>query len=265
MFNLFKKKPLLREESIQWIIDSFAWSLENFGSDVFYSETFLVTPSDKYFPDKITNEKYLAKLIFKRVQEYAGMQDWSCELVVQDHDMNPYIAPTVKLANTQQSPAGTFSYSDHDNTKAKITYNPSQVKNPLELIATFAHELAHFLGFTAQNEPPGGSDYWEHATDLLATFMGFGIFLSNSTFSFKQFQDSETQGWSSQSLGYLSQNEHLYTLAIFTVLKDIDPEEVVSHLKKGLIKFYRKAVKDFAENIETIKYLKSIKSSEIAP
>jgi len=55
VFGLFNKKPLLDENTIQWLFDSYAWALDNFGSDIFKEETILVTPTDKYFPDKVDN------------------------------------------------------------------------------------------------------------------------------------------------------------------------------------------------------------------
>ncbi|MDH4318404.1 MAG: hypothetical protein OEV64_08445 [Desulfobulbaceae bacterium] len=44
------------------------------------------------------------------------------------------------------------------------------------MIATFAHELSHYLIATAPEPPPGGWESWKFATDIGATFLGFGIF-----------------------------------------------------------------------------------------
>ncbi|MDX6851136.1 hypothetical protein SCD92_17290, partial [Gilvimarinus sp. SDUM040013] len=56
--------------------------------------------------------------------------------------------------------------------------------SPTQLVATFAHELSHYLTCTANEPPPGGWDNWEFATDIAATFLGFGVFMANSSFNF---------------------------------------------------------------------------------
>jgi len=260
-----RKREILKPESIVWMIETFAWFFNKFGSDFFFSKIILVTPADCHFPDKNSNPKQLAKLVFLRVKKYAGMEKWNCKLIQQQKNPNLNVAPTIGIKNTKQNPMGTFLYKGGNRSRAIITYNPSLLNNPEALITTFAHELAHFISYKKIKTLPSGKAFQEQATDLLASFLGFGIFQSNSAFSFRQFQEVGRNGWSSNGLGYLAQNEYLYALAIFTVLKDIQPSEVEQHLKKTLIKFYRKAVKDFAKNSEAISYLKSIKSEEMLP
>jgi hypothetical protein len=47
-----------------------------------------------------------------------------------------------------------------------------------------------------------------------------------------------------QALGYLTEEEFAYALAIFCVLKNIPGGEIEPHLKKTLRPVYRKAVKE---------------------
>ena len=72
------------------------------------------------------------------------------------------------------------------------------------MVATFAHELSHYLTATAPEPPPGGWDNWEFATDICASFLGFGIFVANSAFSFNQYTEVDSQGWQSSRGGYLT-------------------------------------------------------------
>lgn len=196
--------------------------------------------------------------MFERVKKYAGMENWACQLQAQEYDSNPMVAPTIVIKNAPRGPAGTFSILGEDRHKIKITYNPEQVKNPEILVATYAHELGHYLGMTAKNYPPGGEAFWEPATDLLATFMGFGIFLANSAFSFKQYTEVNSQGWSTQSQGYLSQYELTYALVIFCFLKKIPTSEVEIHLKRSLHSFFKKATKEVRGNVNALNKLKKL-------
>jgi Zn-dependent peptidase ImmA (M78 family) len=88
------------------------------------------------------------------------------------------VASTLVIKNTKVNPAGTFSMARKKQQKAIITYDPSQVKNPEMLVATFAHELGHYLSHRTTEAPPEGEALWEPATDLLAVFMGFWYIFS---------------------------------------------------------------------------------------
>jgi hypothetical protein len=166
-------------------------------------------------------------------------------LEVQERDINPQIAPTIAIQNTPVNPLGTFAVTEEQ--EVVITYNPSLLSKPEQMVATFAHELAHYLTATAKEPPPGGWENWEFATDITATFLGFGVFMANSTFSFKQFLDADAQGWQSSHNGYLSEAENSYALAIFLALKRIPLEEVLSYLKPNLRKMLKKASNEIVQ------------------
>jgi len=235
------EKPLLSEEDIEFQIDTYKWLLKNFGGKHFYDDATLVLPTIKFFPKTSQQSKDAPLSIFNLVKEYCGLQDWDCKLVAQDADINPIIAPTVILENIPQKPAGTFSVQQE---QVLITYNPNLTTNLESLIATFAHELSHYLTGTTADDPPGGWENWEFATDIASTFLGFGTFMANSAFNYQQVQDVDSIGWSTQGAGYLSEMEHLYALAIFLSLKEIDVEVALPFLKKYLRSSLRKAYLD---------------------
>jgi hypothetical protein len=139
---------------------------------------------------------------------------------------------------------GTFEHIAEGDVV--ITYNPSSVSNPTQLVATFAHELSHYLTGTANEPPPGGWENWEFATDIAATYLGFGVFMANSAFSFSQYTSTDSQGWEYSNSGYLSESEHVYALAIFLLLKEIPLSEATASLKPNLSKLLRKAVKEIS-------------------
>ncbi|HEY2346992.1 MAG TPA: hypothetical protein VGH80_14125 [Xanthomonadaceae bacterium] len=247
MFDWFRKRLLLDPVASEWIFAAFGWALLNFGTDFFRGATVLVKPSDRHFPDRIGDANQLVGSIFERVRVFAGMQAWPCKLAVQQADPNIHVAPTVLIKDAPQGPAGTFrmrSTEDGSDTHALITFNPSQVGDPEALVATFAHELAHYLAHSVEELPPGGEEFEELATDVLAVVMGFGLFIANGAFRYRQYQSGNVQGWSVRRQGYLHREEATYALAIFCALKAIPEREAVQHLQDGLVPPFRKAYRE---------------------
>lgn len=258
MFGLFGSKPVVDEASREWLFESYAWALRNFGSDIFYEDTILVTPTNEHFPGRFTDPDSMVRDIFARVKKFAGMEQWACDLVAQEPDVNPVVAPTIVVRNSPRSPAGTFSVSDEHSSKVVITYNPDLVGNPEALIATLAHELSHYLCGAAKEHPPGGEEFWEHATDLVAIFTGFGLFIANSAFQFRQFTGIGTQGWAAQSRGYLTREQATYALAIFCELKSLPRNAVENHFSSPMRSLYRSAIKEIRAESERLAKLQSI-------
>ena len=259
----FSSRPVLDEGTTAWLFDAYAWALESFGSDKFFQHTELVLPNDQFFPDKLEAVDDVAETLFTRVREHAGMAEWPCRLVAQEEDIDPVVAPAVLLKGAPSGPAGTFSVDVRRN-EVQISYNPSQLGRPEALIATFAHELAHYLGHSVEEAPPGGDDFEEYATDLLAVFMGFGVFLANSAFTFSQYTDVHSQGWSAHSQGYLSEEQLTYALAMFLALKGMDKETVEPYLDRNLRKVLKRSLREIGRKTEGMERLRAIRSNKVA-
>ena len=255
MFDFLKSKPLLSQSDIEFQLATFKWLLKNFGGDDFYKATKLVLPTKEYFPSKVNSPEGVATETFEAVKKHAGLENWTCKLEVQEEDANPIVAPTLAIQNAPTSPQGTFHATEEN--EVIITYNPALASQPIQLVATFAHELSHYLTATSKEEPPGGWDNWEFATDIAATFLGFGVFMANSAFNFSQFSNSDSQGWKSNRSGYLSESEHVYALAIFIELKGLPVDSASIHLKPHLKKILKKAHKELIKS-GIIEELKSV-------
>ena len=262
----FRPDPVLDEGTTAWLVDAYAWAFKSFGSDWFLHWISLVLPNDEFFPDKLDQAEDVAQTVFDRVREHAGLHDWPCELVAQEPDVDPILAPAVAVRGTETGPAGTFSITGRPGEPvARITYNPAQLRQPMSLVATFAHELAHYLSCTAKAAPPGGDEFEEYATDLLAVFMGFGVFLANSAFSFHQYADGETQGWAVRHQGYLSERELTFALAIFMSLKGIDQEAVEPYLAARLLPVLKKSFRALERRSADMDGLRALLLNEDEP
>jgi hypothetical protein len=234
-----KPRLVISPEDYEWQIETFRWLIAHFG----LRETRLITPSRECFPDICRTAQEVVESTFARVLGYAGMEGWPCVLRAQEPDPNVHIAPTLLIKDAPSGPAGTFQIDEH--RRAIITFNPALVGDVQSLVATFAHELAHYKLASAADQPPGGAPNHEFATDLTAVYFGFGVFLANTSFQFGQFVDQRTgtQGWRARRQGYLSQPELVHALALFVLLFNVDPEEPKGFLKKAWMGTYKKAIR----------------------
>lgn len=230
MFWTGRKSPL-DGESEDWLIDCWRWLLDNLDDLDKFRASPLVLPDGKFFPLRGGQGHAQAEEIFKIVANLTGTANWPFELVPQAEDIDPAVGPLTLVRNVGYGPAGTFSVNP--SKRLIVTYNPGLLDNPLALIATLVHEIAHAILLTIKEEVPGGPDLQEWATDVSTVFMGFGLFGANSAVEFRQFTDvgSGSQGWSLRRSGYLNEAEWAFSLAIFLSLRK-EPLQTVSEWLK---------------------------------
>jgi hypothetical protein len=240
MLGLFKARPPVDPEEYEWLLACFAWLMREFGGLERVRATPLVLPVTRFFPDSDLTGHDRALELFGQVKALCGMADWQCDLVPGERERESHITTAHLLRHhSKPPPLGTFSYADG---RYRITYNPSELARPHALVATFAHELSHYLLHTAETRPPGGPELREHATDLGAVFMGFGSFLANTAKNFHQFRNESEQGWQMQAQGYLSENALVTGHALFVLVSGADEAAAQGDLKTYLRGPFRKAI-----------------------
>ncbi|PSJ37620.1 hypothetical protein [Allosphingosinicella deserti] len=244
MLSLFGARLSIDRDELEWQFATFKWLRLEFGS----AARPLVLPSPAFFPASSRQGHGRIADLFEHVRAAAGMEDWPCELQAGRRDRPAQIGPALLLRHEDApAPCGTFQITGEDGIpKVVITYNPELANDTTAMIATLAHELAHYLMSTAATDPPGGWDLHELHTDLAATWMGFGIFLANSARNFAQFQSDGLQGWSSRTQGYLSEQALVTGLAIVERLYGRDPLTAAPFLKTYLESDLRRATKALA-------------------
>jgi hypothetical protein len=243
--RLIRRSPLVPPEEAKWQLDCFEWLLRGSGGFGRFRRSLLVLPTDEFFPQRGLPPGTVEAVLFEQIKRHAGMEGWKCKLEVQAEDPDPHVAPTIVVQGAPRSPLGTFQRSP---TSATITYGAGLISNPMSFVATVAHELGHLLISDIAEPIPGGETNLEFLTDLAAVFLGFGVFLVNSAFTFSQFDGGATIGWSARRQGYLSEPQLLNALSIFTVLLKMDPRRVEPHLKGQFRGLYRAACMMNAES-----------------
>ena len=84
-------------------------------------------------------------------------------------------------------------------------------------------------------------------TELIATFLGFGVMLANTSYQFRGGCGSCYNAAANRQTGF-SEEEMIYSLALFCQLKGIANKEVLPHLKSYLRTVYKKSVRDIVRN-----------------
>ncbi len=218
-----RPKPFLDAARRDWQFDTFAWLLHNGGGFAKFLDTTLVLPVASHFPDSGMRGRAGVAALFHRVRDHAGMADWPCAV---EPETKPGIAPA--------------SAAD----RVPVIRYPRERIEPRYLIASFSHSLARYLVDTFDDPAPGGDALREHAIDLAAVYMGFGIFLANAAVDSTEY--------------HLNEGEFVHALALFCLLRRIDTATVDQHLNPHLRKYLRLAARDLAQHEVRLGRLRSI-------
>ena len=239
---------MFTEERALWLYRNYCWLDENLPKrqDGSAATNGLILPTQQFYPMLNTRNHAFAQAVFDQTREYMGIRDWPCTLTahLEEEQLGMREAGLYGYNQTNNA-AGTFFAGD----QVEITYSPSLLRTPAALIATLAHELCHYLIATIQTEPPCGWAEHEPLTDLAAVREGFGVFLCNSAFDFGQWSDAQFGGWQSKNLGYLKEPELGFSLGIFTVRNELNPDEVIKFLKPNPAEIFWDSL-DYIETLE---------------
>jgi hypothetical protein len=220
-------------------------------------EARVVLPSPEDFPDPFDGTPAAAEKLFGRVCDYMQVNRNTVEFEVfpDETEQLREILPYWRGDGAKQ-PAGLYlhhandqRHDDEDSEKQRmvVAVRSTQLKDPLSLVATIAHELGHVTLLGGCLMDPKTPDH-EPMTDLLTVFMGLGIFTANSARRFKQFQEDRRQGWSMQRLGYLPEEVFGYALARFAFERGEDRVPWAKHLSTNVKAYFKQSRTWLAKN-----------------
>lgn len=222
---------MFTEERALWLYQHYRWLEQHLPAREGGGTAVLVTPTPEFYPIRNTADHAWATAMFEATRQVMGLSHWPCRLVPHidaGREQHAAFAAAGVLGEMLTNDAGgTFSIQDD----VEITYSPALLREPVGIVATFAHELCHYLLATVKDEPPCGWADHEPLTDLAAVHEGFGIFLANSAFTFNQWTDAQQSGWQWSKRGYLTEAELGFALGIFTVRNRIEPDAAGKFLK----------------------------------
>jgi hypothetical protein len=246
--KLFSPKEIIDQNTQRWILDTFAWAIENFDINVLKNDTRLVLPNNEFYPGTVSSIDEMAQAMFINTKHYAGMQKWPIELVSS--------APT-SVTTIDDLALGTSLRGEHadvllstDKLPLMLGFTPNQVNQPQDLIAAITQALAGILVTSNKVLPPGGKAYLPQTIDLVACFMGFGVIFANTAYQFRGGCGSCNNA-SLNRQAALTEPETLYALALFCVLKRQPIKSVKGHLKSHLRKDFTSAYKNIEQSLSS--------------
>lgn len=235
------------DEDKLWIESSMRWLVEEFGRDTFCEAT-VVLPTDEFFPDEYFGDEEDAEALVRRVCGYMSVNRDRLEI---EFFKSQEVEIQSRFCFVEGSTKGASGHYTKRRGKFVISLESSQLEDPMNLVATVAHELGH-VRLLGEGRLHRGYEDHESLTDLLTVFLGLGVFTANSAFTFKQWSDNSNQGWKTERNGYLTEEMFGYALALFALMRG-EQNPAWSEFLEGSIRTYFKCA---------LKYLK--KSGEAA-
>ena len=172
MFGWFRPTCPVDSQAKAWIEERLDWLSNEFGLDVFPRRA-LILPHADSFPDKYDASEESARVLLDRVCRHMGADPILVELELFT---NP---DGFGLVNDRgQYLPGNAGLYDEQSHRTVIHLETSQLEDPMTLVGTMAHELAHFR-LLGENRISGDEFDHELLTDLTVVFHGLGIFLAN--------------------------------------------------------------------------------------
>ena len=158
----------------EWVEERLAWLAEEFDDHAFNGRR-VVLPTHEFFPDPYDGSPNAVRRLLDRVCEYMDVVPDLVELRFTSN------AGGMELVNEfgESVPfgaAGTYQETDHGTL---ISLDTGELADPMALVGTMAHELAHtrLLGESRVRREEYDN---ELLTDLTTVHFGLGIFLANS-------------------------------------------------------------------------------------
>lgn len=223
MLGWFKPACPVDPHAKRWIEQRLSWLAQQFGRDVF-SRRALILPLQEFFPDRYDQSAESVRVLVDRVCAYMDVDPDRVELEFYTDRGGVWLVNE----RGQALPRAAGLY-DERSQKTVIHLETSQFANPMELVGTVAHELAHLRLLGERRLSPKVFDN-ELLTDLTVVFHGLGVFLANVP----QAWESDFKSWpgtSARRSEYMTQPMFGYALAHAAWFRDERQPFWAKHLR----------------------------------
>ncbi len=217
-----KNQCPVNSETREWLEDCFLWFIENVGREKI-KKVKVLTPNPLDFPIKYNGENESAistmKIIAKQME--LNSEDILLDIYTEGQseiNTGGVFGNRLFLENVEnENYSGGLYFGMQTDNKYHIAIEKKVLKDPISIVATLAHEIAHIKLLGEKRIKENNEDL----TDLMTIVYGLGIFSANVAFQMRRDFDS----WSWSKSGYLSQMEWGYGLALFAHIRgEKDPE-----------------------------------------
>ena len=239
MPHKIRKTSPIPDASREWIENSFKWLIDRFGEQNIRTRRIL-TPHHSDFPIRYNGQPSTAQETLNIVATQMEVDPASIHLELYDEG-NVVLSGDIYLKQYQtlNYAAGRYFGKEEDG-KYHIWLEQRQLNQPEKMVATLAHEIAHIKllgeGAIEKNDEP--------LTDLTTIVFGLGIFNANACFQFYKGFD----GSGHSSLGYLTQQEWGYGLALLALFRKEPEADWIQLLTKNIRSDIAKSIEYIMEN-----------------
>lgn len=232
MFGLFRREvpakcPVPEDKKI-WIDKAFALLLELFGKESLVTRKICI-PHFNDFPISYNGSEECAYATLRIIANNMEIDMEEIHLDFFDKEKkelrtdNSSWGTTIFIQSENNADGASGLYwGKREDGKYHVSLERSNIKDPERMVATLAHELAH-IKLLGENRI---EDNDEKLTDLTVLIFGLGIFNANA--AFQTYRTSNASGW--RSLGYLSQMEWGYALALLAQAREETSPAWTEHL-----------------------------------
>jgi hypothetical protein len=179
----------------------------------------ILLPQPKYFPDPWEEGPRGVVVLLRRLLHYAGLEDFRVHVTVYDNEEHTQY-DTRGVGHGAAGAAAWFAGIDGEVCRFGVERR--ELRHVDELVGTLGHEVAH--AYRAHHSLiVSDSRVEEQLTDLTAVYLGFGVFLLNSSSSFKTGGYSESGQqllWEKRARGYLTPARIAFLLATQSVVRN---------------------------------------------
>ena len=188
------------------------WLADQFGIERL-REAKIILPTEQYFASPIRTDLKGVQRLLERMCGYMSVEPAKVSL---------------EIVEDTQMPGAAGLYEQRKRSIIRVAR--SQLADPMCLLATLCHELAHelLLGGGLLTTQVGDHEW---ITDLLPVFLGTGIFLANSTIGDSSGSSGTWTWWSISRQGYLPSRIFGYAFALFAFVRDEPNPPWSEHLR----------------------------------
>jgi len=241
MFFKNRRSKLSIDEQDKVLIDNAFESIEAlFGSKIL--ERQVILPTKEFFPIDFHGEEDNATDVFDRLSSFMDVDNSKIDLVFYSERRDLEFSSGLISIPDESEELTAGRYVEYDDGGIEIFIEEQELKNPVSLIATLSHELAHFK----LRQEVNFKEEDEILTDILTIAHGLGIFTANTSIvRMNTWADGNYSGWQVKGgSGYLHYKVCGYALALYSYKRGEDlSANWAKYLEKDVRKEYEKSFK----------------------
>ena len=174
MLGWFRPTCPVDANAKRWLEERLGWVCQQFPDNVFH-ERGMILPTDEFFPDPYDGSQNVAWSILNRVCRYMGVDHARVTLKFFRNNRDLYFVN----GSGEPIPTGAAGTYELRPNYHLIRIEENELQEPMCLVGTIAHELAH-ARLLGEGYLHGREFDHELLTDLTTIVLGLGIFLANS-------------------------------------------------------------------------------------